>query len=449
MANETESIKLLIEAVNTAQSAMASALADLNKFDSGAAKAGESAKTLATHTGTAHEGISKLGDIAKEVAGPLLALFTVEKVIEFTKATLEAAAAMGRLEKETDISLETLNRWSLAGMKHNVNQEQITRSINFFAKSMADLNDPTARITRLVGDQLRISFRDANNQIKPVPELLDLVTRRMSEYGASAELTRAANDLFGRGSARLIPIFGELGRKTSDATSFTKAHVEAAEKWERVMAELTKILQVVVMDAITPLIGKMGELIGADGQLTESGERIKTTFDGIAKAIVIAGTAVTNFFDGLERVSSWAGEMSAKADAFTLGATGLKKPTPLDENILAMLSTDSGPKKPGLDFLSTDLPAKKKLLPADTYKEVEEALKQFNNARLLSEETYKQAMASTQVQETLGVISHKDATSLELFSNAQLDASLQRQILAMQILSTEKTKAKNFEQQGG
>jgi len=469
VANDTESLKLLIEAVNQSQAVMAKALADLDKFDTGSRKAGESAKTMAGHTTTAHSAIHKLGEIAREVAGPLIALFTIEKVIEFTKGALEAAEAMSRLGEMTGLSLKQMNSYALAASSANVSQGELSASLNIFSRNMAQLNDKQSDISRLF-KRIGIEARDAHDNIRPMPELLDLFREKMVTYGASADRAAAMTETMGRSGNRMINVFQAYKTETSEATSFTKAHLEAAEHLSTIMAQAKMIFQVFVMDALTPLIGKTGSLIDEDGKLTVAGTELKIVLDGTLGTIKDLVEWTVAIVKGFTDFASWVDTLTTKLTAMTKPLkelildekTGLYRMATAaeraaiphgasgsweeDKEVKKAFQSQAAANAAVNRAVTAKASAKAaeeeskltNLMPRDTLKDSEEKMKKFEEDRQEAEEAYKAAILKTQDAEEHGWLSRDEAALKNIAEAKVLEAKLKEIIEDMAVLEIDR-----------
>lgn len=185
---------------------------------------------------------SQLKDFQKYVTGAvgdIAAAFgvvlTVDKLIEFTEQTIEAAAALEHLSQETGASVEALSQ--LQGAAKISGIDDLGLSLARLSKAQGEVatgNEKVAGVFQALG----ISIADVDN-LKP-DQLLLRVADGFAKYADGAQKSAAAQILFGRGGQQLIPYLDQgaagiealraqvdaLGGTTSQAFAAASAEFE-------------------------------------------------------------------------------------------------------------------------------------------------------------------------------------------------------------------------------
>ena len=99
--------------------------------------------------------MSQLGQLLPAVT---LGLF-VDKIFETAKASIDAAAQMGKLSEKTGISAGTLSVFGLAAKETDTDQEALGKGLIKLAKSMQDASDGVAKPKKAFAE-LGISMAD-------------------------------------------------------------------------------------------------------------------------------------------------------------------------------------------------------------------------------------------------------------------------------------------------
>ena len=128
--------------------------------------------------------------------------------VAMTKSALDAAAAIGKMNQRTGISVQTLSVIGYAAQKTGSDLEVVEKGFVKFDKAMLQL-DNNSKTTRealqdLTGSANSLNGLNTDERLKKVIDALALME-------PSYRRTALAQEFFGRGGAQLLPVIDKLG----------------------------------------------------------------------------------------------------------------------------------------------------------------------------------------------------------------------------------------------
>lgn len=135
-------------------------------------------KTKESHE--AFHGLSeKIKDIAKELAGPLLTAFSVVKLVEFAKQTVESADALGKQAQKAGLSVQALSELVEISKSAGISTEDLIHG----SKGLAEWMQKTSQFGRKFNDVL---FEQAD-LFHGMPDGLDKVALAQQRFGKAGQ----------------------------------------------------------------------------------------------------------------------------------------------------------------------------------------------------------------------------------------------------------------------
>jgi hypothetical protein len=211
-------------------------------------------------------------------------------VFKFADEFQEAASKINDFSEQTGIARGLLQEYAYGAELAGVAQETLFKSLQVFNKNLGLAGKGGGPALKVL-DGLRIKFRDARGQAKPLVDVLPLIAERLKQIKNPATQAAAASALFGRGGAQLLPI---LRDGSAGVAEFTKAARE---------------LGVVMSDEMVVAGDDLGDAMGDVGKAFRATRfALVGTF---APALTEVAKSVTEFFvTNRPVIVEWAKEFS-------------------------------------------------------------------------------------------------------------------------------------------
>ncbi|WP_234730129.1 phage tail tape measure protein [Acidocella facilis] len=174
----------------------------------------------------------------------VLAGLAVEKVAEAFGEVAELGEQLNQLSMKTGISVSALSGLRVVAIETGTDLATFTSGTDRLARSMQTaLTTPTstaAAAFRVMG----ISVTDAAGNMRPMQDVLEQVSSKLTDYQDGTAKTALVMDLFGRSGTQLLPLLNELGEQGfNGATEKAKqlgvamdqASAEADEKFNQAL----------------------------------------------------------------------------------------------------------------------------------------------------------------------------------------------------------------------
>lgn len=288
----------------------------------------------------------KTKDLALDLAGALGLLFTVDKAVEWGKAIVENADALGKLSQSTGETVENLSRLQFGLVSSGVPAEAlggIFRNLNkAISEAAGDATSEAATAFRLLG----INAKDAAGNTITLGAAANAIADKFSKTADGANKSAISVALLGKEGATAIPFFNqgadgiarfnkeadELGVTLDGSTS--KAAEEFNDKLGKLKAGLTEGIGNRVAAEVLPILNRLGDSFGTTAEkaaafdhaaevitfglkgLITFADNVVTQFDKLGTAIgATAAAAVTLFTDGLQAAAKVYAEGRADVQA--------------------------------------------------------------------------------------------------------------------------------------
>jgi hypothetical protein len=173
-------------------------------------------------------------------------------LLSFTKHVIESAGALHELSQRTGASVRLLSILNFAGQQAGVGTAEIAQGFRGLSMSLGQLRDGTPKAVEAFA---RIGLHAQDLKGLNVDQVFQKVVEKLALLPDGFEKAEAAQRIFGRGGAVLLPLLDDLATK-----GFAKV-TEEAEKMGAVIDAKAAARADAFGDALTRLKGSLGALI--------------------------------------------------------------------------------------------------------------------------------------------------------------------------------------------
>ena len=220
-------------------------------------------------------------EAARKVMEPLIAMFAVEKVFEFTKGLVEAGGEALKFGEKVGMTVEQVTGLQYAAKQSEVSTEDLQNSLVRFGKNAATAADGSGKANASF-KAMGIAVTDAAGHMLPTEDLLKKVADRFHNMPDGADKARIAMDLFGKSGASMIPMLNQ-GSAAIDAMEKKGA---ALSGMTTESAEAFKTFSLAIDDAGSAIKGIAAYLLsGLAPALKEIGARLHLISDEISEQL--------------------------------------------------------------------------------------------------------------------------------------------------------------------
>lgn len=234
---------------------------------------------------------------ASNFAAGFAGAFSVTQLLQFTKATIDAADEVARVSQIVGLSAESFSALQYAAQQAGVDSAALQTSLTKLSKTVVDAADGSgaaADAFRAIG----VAVKDGSGQLKANDVLLEEVAQSFARYADGATKTAAAQAIFGKSGAELIPLLNE-GKDGIEALKDEAARLglvissEAAASADQFNDTLDRLKGAVRGSAQTVLADLLPSLNGiaelAAESATQSGA-LKQVMEGLGVAFKIVAS---------------------------------------------------------------------------------------------------------------------------------------------------------------
>jgi len=167
-------------------------------------------KNLKTAEGDLRKTTNRMNAFAStmKVAIPGAALAAGTAYVALIKKTAAWGDKLAKTAKQLGVTTEFLSEMEFAADRSGASLADLNNGIRRLSKAAADANDGMATYKRAF-DRLGISVVDTNGRLKSTESLFMEVAEAMSKLENSTLKVATAQDLLGRGGAKLIPLLDQ------------------------------------------------------------------------------------------------------------------------------------------------------------------------------------------------------------------------------------------------
>ena len=246
--------------------------------DNGSAKMkqfGGAVKETAEKTGS----LMKIMEALEGVMEPLIAIFAVEKVFEFSKGLVEAGGEALKFGEKIGLTVDQVTGLTYAAKQSEVSSEDLQTSLTKFSKNVSQAADGTGKAATTF-KQMGVAITDAHGHLLPTEEILKKVADRFTKLPDGADKARLAMEMFGKSGAAMVPLLNKGG----DAIAALEEKGAALSGITQESAEAMKIFSLAVDSSEDALKGVTASIISSfSPALKTVGEQLQKISDNIAE----------------------------------------------------------------------------------------------------------------------------------------------------------------------
>lgn len=262
--------------------------------------------------------------ILKEAATKLVEFFAIKEVVDFAAELLEANDALNKLAQITGVSTEALSQLQYAASLSGV--DNFAKDLEKLARTSTEAAQGNETVANAF-DEIGVSVKDATGNIKSADQLLTEIAQSVSQYQDGLAKTAVVQQIFGKGSAALIPFLDKgaagLAELREEAQKLgvslsgeaAKGSEEFEENLTRLKAAGTGVVQEVLAKFLPTLLD-LSDILVADAKSGDGFIAIVDELVSDLKAVAAVGYTVYRTFVDL---GTAIGGVTAAATAFVSG----------------------------------------------------------------------------------------------------------------------------------
>jgi hypothetical protein len=267
------------------------------------------------------EGVKKAGmAIAAAMAAAGLAVGAM------VRNSINSADAASKQAQAIGVTVESLTGLQYAAELAGVSNDALTSSLGRFNRVIGDAEQGMVK-QRQAFDDLGISIRGANGEVKNSDALLLEVAEKFSKYEDGAQKSAVAQELFGRSGAALIPLLNQgadgITELTDEAARLGLVlDTETARAAEQFNDSLTTLRAAgkgvgnTLMRDLLPSLNSITGLMLDYSENTDAASTASKALDNVLKSLVTVGISISAVFEAAGK------RLGALAAAFMAAISG-------------------------------------------------------------------------------------------------------------------------------
>jgi len=296
-------------------------------------KAGDKASHSADGMGKSYKAAGVMIGLA--AAGAVVGL------VGLVKKSIDLADANSKAAQQVGVHIEKLTALQHAANLAGVNSKQLNDGLLRFSKTISEAQQGTKSAVSVFAD-LGIQLQNNDGQLKTTDNLLLEVAESFSGYADGATKTAAAQELFGRSGAQLIPLLNQGSKGIEEMMKQAEAlglvmdqkTATAAENFNDSLTVLQSSFSGVinrVTQQLTPTLVELTGMFLEVAQDTSTATTAAEVLGNVLKGLVSIGIAVASAFNtvGTALGGMIAAQMAILRGDFK-GAWGILKDTATD-----------------------------------------------------------------------------------------------------------------------
>jgi TP901 family phage tail tape measure protein len=224
--------------------------------------------------------------------------------VAMTKSVINSADQVAKASRSIGIATESLSALQFAAELSGVSSDELSQALLRLNKSAADGNKAF--------EAMGIQVRDAQGNLKATDALLKEVSDKFASYADGAEKSALAQELFGRGGARMISFLNsgsqgldEMRQEAerlgvvidSDLAKNAEIFNDNLTKMKLALNGMVTTVANSVLPVLVELTNRINDSSNGMGALQVASKGVKVAFE----AIVILGANVAFVFQGIGR----------------------------------------------------------------------------------------------------------------------------------------------------
>lgn len=228
-------------------------VAKLASLEAGMDKASRIAERNAKQIERHFNGIK---NVAIGVGAALGAAFSVTQITQFALATVNSLDALNDLKDATGSSIENISALEDVALRTGTSFESMAGALVKLNKALIDAKpgSDTADVLSRIG----LSAEELK-RIDPAEAMLK-VSKALAKFADDGDKARAVQVLFGRSIQEVAPLLKDLAEKGELVATVTTEQAEAAETFNKQLAELRKNSQDTARSLLSDLVPALNEV---------------------------------------------------------------------------------------------------------------------------------------------------------------------------------------------
>jgi len=230
---------------------------------------------LKQHSEESNSIFGQIKEGLSDLAGDLAAAFTIDAIVEFSAAAIEAQASVEKLSKEFGISVERVSTLNLAFAQAGLGADQTGVAMKKFEQAISDASGDPASKAAVAFKLLGLNLADIKNQDPSVT--LEQVAGKFAGLEDGPNKVAIAIALLGRQGQALIPFLNEgadgmdkLTQSAKDAGAIlggdaARAAEEFEQKLNLLKAEAVQGLGNAISAELLPTLNQLADAWTAGG----------------------------------------------------------------------------------------------------------------------------------------------------------------------------------------
>ncbi|MCX7177199.1 MAG: hypothetical protein NTX56_00020, partial [Proteobacteria bacterium] len=289
--------------------------ANMAQFEAGLNKAEYQMQQFGRRVDSLAAGASKalLG-----LAATAAAAFSFDAVLGGINNAITAAAELEKMSQKAGVSAEALSGLKAAGKLTGTALEEIVGSLQKLDKAMIQAESGSQKQVATF-KALGVSMTDLKT-LTP-DEVMLKVAKSLDQVESGSQRVAAAQILFGKAGANLLPMLHDLAQQGEIVGKITDQQAAMAEKYERALIALDSRKKALYNTIATALLPTMIDVVDAFSKADYVVGRLNNTAKGLAadnslrdwaRGAAMGGAYLVDVFDGLVRVFQVAGSGLAR-----------------------------------------------------------------------------------------------------------------------------------------
>jgi len=221
--------------------------------------------------------------------------------------SINSADAASKQAQAIGVTVEALTGLQYAAELAGVSNENLNSSLGRFNRVIGDAEQGMTK-QKQAFDDLGISIRGANGEIKSADKLLLEVSDRFSKYEDGANKSAVAQELFGRSGAALIPLLNQGADGITELTDqaaklglvLDSETARAAEQFNDSLTTLSAVGKGVGNTLMRDMLPTLNSITGLMLDYAENSDIATTAskaLDNILKSLVTVGISISAVFE--------------------------------------------------------------------------------------------------------------------------------------------------------
>lgn len=262
--------------------------------------------------------LNKFASVAKKALAAVAGFASIRGALSLAQDAIDSAAALNDLSKSLGISTEALSELQYVAEQSGSNLEGLTTGLKKLGTQAVEASQKAGGARdafRLIG----VSVTDAAGKLKPTEQLLLDVSEKFAMYKDGAAKAAAAQDIFGKSGADLIPFLNN-GRAGIEQLRAEAARLgltigtdtaQAANDFNSSVDRLKKSFTGVVNGIVTKMLPALMSLVTRFEELVKEGNGVNYFLEGLGNVFKFVTAGATRLYYFISNLGRQLGALAA------------------------------------------------------------------------------------------------------------------------------------------